>query len=367
MLKRDRPESSPTSERPLKKRKQRKSKPSDSSKENLLRLSSPVAHFKGEDPKASPHTSDLSIRTTSIKPSPLRSNATITKAGVKSDSEPVRSDILHPDIKVCGNQIRKSELADDTSEKSSKDEKSVVNLQKQLNEVIAERDVYRESFHAAGAKVQDFQRDEILRKVAEHDEAEKHKGETAEIERKLQSAKERCDLLAKSKESLNEQLKAKQDCISELRKGFDQQVEKYGTENKRLQSSQKQTKERLKVEVAKNQALTAAKCELEKQAEEHKVAMGLLQTEVAETKEELETQKYAAEWYKAKFLKFKAAYHELEEERKEKADILRRIVPSLCLVAGKPLNLSKLVEESDTVADRVGADDIVVAGHTGQP
>lgn len=363
-LKRDRPASSSTNEGPPKKRKQLKSKSFEPVKKYPLRLSGPVAHFKGETPKMSPHRSDISIRTTSIKSSPLSPKETTTKAGIKSDPEPIRSDILYPDINKRGNHIRISEQADDTSDKSSEDENSVVNLQRQLNESIAERDGYREKLHAAKAKVQELQRDEILRKVAEHDEAEKRQADAAEIERSLQSAKERCDLLAKTKESLNEQLKAKQDCISELREGFDQQVEKYGTENKRLQSSQKQTEERLRVEFAKNQALTATNRGLEEQAEEHKAAMSRLQTEVAEAKEALETQKYAADWYKAKFLKFKAAYCELDEERKEKADILRRIMPALTLNAIMAFNDTKLLEEADAVADRVGAnDDVPLGGH----
>lgn len=300
LMKRDRPESSSPSESPLKKRKSAAKTP----RKDSLRLGPPVAlislshaeptkdDLKGQTIKPSPHKSDISIRTTSIKPSPL-----LPGKGIKPDPQPICSDLFYPS--TTNKRTKPSPIIDltgNTSDEQSDDSKSDVNLQRQLDERTSEVKDYRDSLHNANSKIQKLQRNELLRKAAEQVDLEKRKEEIVKLDTALQNAKEKSDQLVK------------------------------------------------------------ANSELEKQVEEQKVTISRLQTEKAELEEESEDQKHAADWYKAKFLKFKAAYNELKREMEEKAGLLRRILPAIFSVAGMPSDQTRPVEDVIIVTDKVEAE-----------
>lgn len=307
LMKRDRPESSSASESPLKKRKSAKT-----SKRDSLRVGPPVAlislshaeptkdDLKAQTIKQSPHKSDISIRTTSIKPSPL-----LPGKGIKPDPQPICSDLFYPS--TTSKRTKPSPIIDltgNTSDEQSDDLKSDVNLQRQLDERTSEVKDYRESLHNANSKIQKLQRNELLRKAAEQVDLEKRKEEIAKLDTAVQNAKEKSDQLVK------------------------------------------------------------VNSELEKQVEEQKVAISRLQTEKAELKEDLEDQKHAADWYQAKFLKFKAGYNELKRDMEEKAGILRRILPAICSIAGMPSDQTRPVEDAITVTDKVEAENNSPAENT---
>lgn len=288
LMKRDRPRSSSASESPRKKRKA-----AETSKKGSIRLGPPAAHlslspvkptkddFKGKTIKPAPHKSEISIRTTRIKPSPP-----LPSKSIKSDPQPIRSDLLHSSTSKHTKTRPIIDLTGDTSDEQSEDQKSDVNLQRQLEERTSEVKDYRESLLKANSKIQELQRNELLRKAAEQVYLEKRKEETVNLETALQNAKE------------------------------------------------------------KNDQLVNVNSDLEKQAEEHKVAISRLETEKAGLKEELEEQRYAADWYKAKFLKFKAGYNELKKQVEETGDILRRILPAICSVMGMPFDQTRPVEDA---------------------
>lgn len=300
LMKRDRPRSSSANESPRKKRKS-----AETSKKDSLRLGPPVAHvslpnvkptkddLKAKTIKPSRHKSEISIRTTNIKPSPP---LPVLNKSIKPDPQPIRSDLLHPKTSKRAKPSPTIDLTGDTSDEQSEEQKSDFTLQRQLDERISEVRDYQDSLRRANSKIQELQRNELLRKAAEQGELEERKEETVTIETALQNAKEKNDQLVKDNS------------------------------------------------------------DLEKQAEEHKVAISRLQTESAELKEELEDQKYATDWYKAKFLKFKAGYNELKKETEEKADILCRMLPAICSVVGMPFDQTRPVEDEVAVADQTEND-----------
>ncbi|KAJ4415617.1 hypothetical protein N0V82_007251 [Gnomoniopsis sp. IMI 355080] len=249
------------------------------------------------------------------------------------------------------NQLAKAKT--DLDEKLRVKNDDAIRLEQSLDQQIAEfkRSVNREQVRLQETLDKQQKEREQHKRITE-DLQKQLKANTEDSERMRKSLSEQVMLgeqLTKDKSNLSKQVKAKETLSSRLQEVLDRQKQKNKSDVQRFKSSETQHKNRLEEEVAKTIALAKARDDLETLVEEQESRISRLRMEVGNVKCDLEEQKEVADWYKAKFLKFKGWFYKLEKESQEKSAAVRRILPKIYEAAGLIFDHSKLIEELDVV------------------
>lgn len=266
-------------------------------------------------------------------------------------------------------QLTKAKL--ELDEQLQVKEADVVRLQQSLDQQVAEcksisseKSDLEERVKTEEARLQEtlgkqLEERELHKKMVKNlqKEVSKKTTDVRRVEQRLTEQTAMCKQLRNDKADLTRQIEAKQLQISNLQEDLDKKNQQHEAEVERFESSERQQNTRLEAEVARTRALAQNKTDLEKQTQDYESTIARLQMEMEKVKNDLEDQKEAADWYKAKFLKFKGWFYTLEKESQEKDAIARRILPKICGAAGVVLDHSKPMEESNVVTEGVRAND----------
>ncbi|KAJ4387760.1 hypothetical protein N0V93_008361 [Gnomoniopsis smithogilvyi] len=252
------------------------------------------------------------------------------------------SDKRETSVAAAERESQTAKAKKDVEEQLTVSRAEAVRLQQRLDQQIAECN--KISSEKKDQETKELRLQEAFDKQLK--ESEWHKGikeslstrygkkekELDQTRKRLSETTDMCKRLLKDKSSLRKQLKSEQAQTTTLQQELAQQKQTYDAEVLRFEASEKQYEKRMEVEMAKARAL--AKSDLEKQAEEHESTITRQQMEMEKMKHDIEEQKEAADWYKAKFLKFKGWFYTLEKESQEKDAAMRRVLTKALAAVG---------------------------------
>lgn len=243
---------------------------------------------------------------------------------------------------------------DEPTEPYSPRRSELISLQKRHGELVLERDDYRRSLREANARINAYVEADLLEKARAEIELEKQEAEAAMASRDLRDAKERSSQLDKINKDLHKQLEVNEAKNTHLQQSLYKQVEQWkhldkireGLEERfkakgdavvRLQQGLEREQEERKADVQRLQNLLdqqATKYEfdvlrlhaLEKQVVEDESAIARFEAEASKAKEDFDEQKWEADWFKEKFLKFKRSFLAQVKADKKKDALIQHIL-----------------------------------------
>lgn len=362
-------------------RKRQKSTAVKSSQREPIRSSLPVTRTYNKPPQPK-----------SLELIPKSSKTDSSKSAATSALLPIRSDLLQSSLRRRGKYVPLLDLTGDVSDEPTEPHSPRYNdsgLQKKLSELTSERNDYRESLHDANAKIQKYKEADLLRKARAEVESDEREAEAAAkaaaASRELWDMKDKNNQLSQWNKDLDEQLKTKdadtarlqqlidkqlaelkehKDNIQSLQQTLDKKIGQHESDVHRLQpfeqkwkdckSNNSRLQEALNTQVKEHQSDVHRLGAVEKQLQEHESDITRLQAEVAKAKDEVDEHKWAADWFRGKFLKFKALFSEQKKECKEKDAAIQQILVGTKMAACL-FDFSAPVEELDLAVEKLRA------------